>query len=490
MPCEPELLLFAGMNDHLHATGFLEQLKGDEPAPKRIWEVIQTLFAAMNEVQENVTSRFGSKTRVVFTTSPGYASMPPALQFVYAVLILLAEGIAWRILKAAPNRKLEPTNLRLRKSELAAAWADVSHALRGFYELADTLIVLDEVLLLEISNFARQLKFSPVIGDDHPIITHLTASLWFRSMDLIITSSTSKSRGPSNERKNVAATEKQLESMVYRLTQERGRWPFLTPRLENATEKMKENAPHLVKQIWSFLEEQLEVTEKREITVTRFVTAANEVTIGGFWREHAKGELKTRRDHEILEFLSPCWGKEFMVGVFGAKETIFGAYVQKIQGMPISLLLALYLVYPRYLFNMGPAYMFSRGVETLRIDGYLALVLLTHGELVSFHRLTKYGEPLSMGKTHSSIDTYTYKCAAGLKTLLVEYLLMQNRHMTVEEKNPKTRDEWRKVNGGMPLLTDVCLAMRSDPMGIIRGLEEVVTCIYGPAVRTRFQILW
>ena len=23
MPCEPELLLFAGMNDHLHATGFL-----------------------------------------------------------------------------------------------------------------------------------------------------------------------------------------------------------------------------------------------------------------------------------------------------------------------------------------------------------------------------------------------------------------------------------------------------------------------------------
>ena len=36
MPCEPELLLFAGLNDHLHATGFLEQLKSDEPAPKKI----------------------------------------------------------------------------------------------------------------------------------------------------------------------------------------------------------------------------------------------------------------------------------------------------------------------------------------------------------------------------------------------------------------------------------------------------------------------
>ena len=85
--------------------------------------------------------------------------------------------------------------------------------------------------------------------------------------------------------------------------------------------------------------------------------------------------------------------------------------------------------------------MFSRGVEMLRIDGYLALVVLTHGELMSFHRLMKYGEPLSMGKTHSSIHTYSYKCASGLKTLLVEYLLMQSRLMTGEEKIPKTRDE-------------------------------------------------
>ena len=270
--------------------------------------------------------------------------------------------------------------------------------------------------------------------------------------------------------------------MVYRITQERGRWPFLTPSLENATVKTRESAPPLVKQFWEFLEEQLEVAESREITVARFVTAANGVTIGAFWREHAKGELRTRKDHEILKFLSPCWEKEFMAGVFSAKETIFGAFVQEILSMLLSFLLALYLVYPRYLFNMGPAYMFSRGVETLRIDGYLALVLLTHGELVSFHRLMKYGEPLSMGKTHSSIDTYSYKCAAGLKTLLVEYLLMQNRHMTGEEKNPKTREEWREANSGIALLTDLRLAMRSDPVVVIRGLEEVVTCIYGPAV--------
>ena len=202
--CEPQLLLFAGMNDHLHAAGLLEHLKDAESTPKKIWETIQTLCEAMNEVEELVASRFGPKTRVMFTSLPGYASMPPALQFVYAIMILIAEGKAWQMLMAAPNRELEPTNLRLLKSELAAAWADVSHALRGFYELADILIVLEEVLCLEVSNLARQLKFNPEIGDDHPAITHLTASLWFRSMNLTITRSTSSARGPNNERKNVA----------------------------------------------------------------------------------------------------------------------------------------------------------------------------------------------------------------------------------------------------------------------------------------------
>ena len=110
-PCEPELLLFAGMNDHLHAAGLLDHLKSEAPTAKKIWEAIQTLFAEINEVQESVVPRFGPNTKVAFTTSPGYASMPPALRFVYAMLILIAERIAWRILMAAPNRELEPITL-------------------------------------------------------------------------------------------------------------------------------------------------------------------------------------------------------------------------------------------------------------------------------------------------------------------------------------------------------------------------------------------
>ena len=142
----------------------------------------------------------------------------------------------------------------------------------------------------------------------------------------------------------MAAAGKQLEAMAYRLTQERGRWPFLTPRLENAIDKTRENAPPLVKQIWEFLEGHLEMAESKEMTVGRFFTAANEVTVGGFWRKHAKDELRTRKDHEILRLLSPCWEKKYMAKVFYAKDTIFEAFVQELLNMPINLLLALYLV--------------------------------------------------------------------------------------------------------------------------------------------------
>ena len=56
-PYEPELLMFAGTNDHLHAAGLLEPLKKGELTPKKIRETIQTLFYAMVEIQKLLDDR-------------------------------------------------------------------------------------------------------------------------------------------------------------------------------------------------------------------------------------------------------------------------------------------------------------------------------------------------------------------------------------------------------------------------------------------------
>ena len=178
--------------------------------------------------------------------------------------------------------------------------------------------------------------------------------------------------------------------------------------------------PPLTKQIWEFMQDQLELSKKREMTVGTFVTSANENTNAGFCREHAKGELKTGETYKISRFLSPCWEKKYMGRIFYAGNTVFETFIQDLLSMSINLLLALCLVSPRYLFSMGPAYKISRVVETLRVDWYLTLIFLTHGNLAVFHRLMKYVDPLSVRKAHPSLETYSYKRAAGLKTLLVE----------------------------------------------------------------------
>ena len=46
---------------------------------------------------------------------------------------------------------------------------------------------------------------------------------------------------------------------------------------------------------------------------------------------------------------------------------------------------------------------------------------------------------------------------------------MQNRHLTGEEKNPKTKEELIGANGGIPLLTNLCPALRSDQENLCAG---------------------
>ena len=47
-------------------------------------------------------------------------------------------------------------------------------------------------------------------------------------------------------------------------------------------------------------------------------------------------------------------------------------------------------------------------------------------------------------------------------------------------------EDVRRHTGGMPLLTDLSLAMTTDHLALIRGATEIVTVIYSPAVTFAF----
>ena len=80
---------------------------------------------------------------------------------------------------SAPNREIEIENLRRLRAELPAVWSDFANTKRGFKNHSLHMLMLDEVLGLELSNFNQQLKKKPGIDDDHRLIEAKSNDLWF-----------------------------------------------------------------------------------------------------------------------------------------------------------------------------------------------------------------------------------------------------------------------------------------------------------------------
>ena len=83
-------------------------------------------------------------------------------------------------------------------------------------------------------------------------------------------------------------------------------------------------------------------------------------------------------------------------------------------------------------------------------------------------------------------STDSWNKIRDLRHTLIQYLLQQNRFGTGEDETIEREEDVRRHVRGMPLLTDLSLAMRTDPLALIRGATEFVTVIYGPAVTFAF----
>ena len=219
----PILFVFAGINDHHHSRVFLSRLRVPTTAEDSVLPAIKGILESMSEVVDTLEEGAFPKItpRAVFALSPGYAHLPVGLKFVYAMVALLSEG-RYDVIISAPNRGIDIENLRPLRSELPAAWSDISDAMRGFKDHSLHMLVLDEILGLELSNFSRQLKSKPGIDDDHRVIVAMSNDLWFRGMEII---------EEGERRKNSKETRAHLETMVFRMKPEANKWLHLTRRI-------------------------------------------------------------------------------------------------------------------------------------------------------------------------------------------------------------------------------------------------------------------
>ena len=130
----------------------------------------------------------------------------------------------------------------------------------------------------------------------------------------------------------------------------------------------------------------------------------------------------------------------------------------------------------------GSAILLTEGVQNLRLDGLLTLIAITHGNLGGLMNLTRYPEQVreNVRRFDEKRPTYSWIKIRDLRHNLIKYLVQQNRFGTGEDERIQREEDVRRHAGGMLLLTDLSLAMRSDPLALIRGATKFLTVIYGP----------
>ena len=102
--------------------------------------------------------------------------------------------------------------------------------------------------------------------------------------------------------------------------------------------------------------------------------------------------------------------------------------------------------------------------------------------------MTRYPEQMreNVRKFDMKRSTNSWNKIRDLRHTLFQYLLQQNRFGPGEDGTIQREEDVRRHAGGLPLLTDLSLAMRTDPLALIRGATEFVKVIYGPAVTFAF----
>ena len=106
------------------------------------------------------------------------------------------------------------------------------------------------------------------------------------------------------------------------------------------------------------------------------------------------------------------------------------------------------------------------------------LIAMTYGRLGDLLVLLRYPEQLqgTSREFNAQLETASLKKMKDCMILLLQYLLQQNRSVTGEDKLAMDAGEYKQYCG-MPLLTDLAVMRRIDPLALIHGLREFVTVV-------------
>ena len=312
------------------------------------------------------------------------------------------------------------------------------------------------------------------------MIVAMSNELLFRGME-------TKEEG--ERRKNSKETRAHLEAMVLRTKAEANKWLYLTPRIAALGADGFERGPVMIRKIHAYLVKEVNLAENAEEKSAEFVNRVCQVTLEAFWTQNVKGEEGFDRTDSMLEGPGAGWTASFLAKRYPSlSRYLIKEFLQVIVELSIVELLALFVTIGAENFVKGPAIMLNEVVQNLRLEGLLTLFAITHGNLGGLMNLTRYPEQMreNVRKLDVKRSTDSWNKIRDLRHTRIQYLLQQNRFGTGEVETIQMEEDVRRHVAGMPLLTDLSLAMRIDPLALIRGATEFMTVIYEPAVTFAF----
>ena len=120
-----------------------------------------------------------------------------------------------------------------------------------------------------------------------------------------------------------------------------------------------------------------------------------QVTLEVFCTQNLWGEEGYNRTDSMLEKLGAGWTASFLAKVQPAlSRYLTKKFLKAITELLIVVILALFLTFGAENFVNGPVLLLTEGVHNLRLDGFLTLIAITHGNLGGLMNLTRYPEQM------------------------------------------------------------------------------------------------
>ena len=240
----------------------------------------------------------------------------------------------------------------------------------------------------------------------------------------------------------------------------------------------------MITKIHAYLLKEVNLAENAGEKTAEFVNRMCQITLETFWTQEKKGQEGFERTDSMLEGLGAGWNASFLAKVYPkVSHYLIKNFLQAVVEVSIVELIALFVTFGAESFVKGPAMKGPAVRWTSDIDCDYPRKL---GRTNEIDTLSRADERERVRNLDMKKSTELWNKIRDLRHTLIQYLLQQNRFGTGEDETIESEEDVRRHVGGMPLLTDLSLAMRTDPLALIRGVTEFVTVIYGPAVTFAF----